>query len=570
ETSYAQSSPSEISNLKSERPAPPAPDPRPPTPDSAPDPPPRTPKPRAPHILTSARLEACYRGITAARAVTRLYDAPNYGNHFFHGLTCLDLRRSAPLCGESRDEFDRFLARLSRRLAPDESPRPVAVKLARSAALVSWRRLRAFGAQASWEMRRVQFLLGEVILERERSAGPLPAGRLASLGEELVGGLGLLGHGRRLEESGVLERRLERLLRMRLREKNGGADPHFHYLARVSRFEQAAPLDEREEWLSNPLAGRQAIERSCEASELAVRPTEDWGRHTGGDARWLTDGWMSERERFLRYTLPGLTRRAKMPELRATNAGDFEAFCRLVEQAFGEEPGFGIGDSEFATKDSSFPNPEPRNPSPGLDSSFPNPESRTPNPVRSLAVALWERLQIFARRAEQEAAALDKILGESRTPNPETRDLQTLAAKILSVFCDGCKTFDAAEAALERVKGALRELLQSRYGPRPEFDDLKPEPPDTLREAHELVGQLIDWEVRQAMARRGVANLVEWNDALAREREARKRKRETRRENREAGSRQPEVNQASGSEAESRRPAESRSSDADSAIEREK
>ncbi len=174
---------------------------------------------------TPRRLRACHANLLRAQAAMRSAEAPSraYGACFRHGLYAVSLRRSAALAGESQAEFDANLGRFERAFAPQDG---LERKLVRALARASWRRLRAFGGQANWELHSLEYRLAEAArgYPSDEFWRPSPADCDQVLVEEV---LGILGTSLSLYTTlPKLSGRVERLL-WALLEKQTGKAPEF-------------------------------------------------------------------------------------------------------------------------------------------------------------------------------------------------------------------------------------------------------------------------------------------------------------------------------------------------------
>jgi hypothetical protein len=112
---------------------------------------------------TPKRLAACranllkaHRGRHQARVAEA--DGPGYGTCFRLGLHAVSLKRSLELAGESGAEYEAHLERFDRAFAPVDA---VGRRLVRGMAETVWRRLRALGGQARWELCAMAYRLEE-------------------------------------------------------------------------------------------------------------------------------------------------------------------------------------------------------------------------------------------------------------------------------------------------------------------------------------------------------------------------------------------------------------------------
>src|SRR5260370_6658902 len=110
---------------------------------------------------TPKRLQACRANLLKAQAGRHKArvaeeDSPGYGVCFRLGLHAASLRRSLELAGESRAEYEAHLERFARAFAPADA---LGRRLVRGIAETAWRRLRAFGGQARWELRSIVYRL---------------------------------------------------------------------------------------------------------------------------------------------------------------------------------------------------------------------------------------------------------------------------------------------------------------------------------------------------------------------------------------------------------------------------
>lgn len=190
---------------------------------------------QTPRTLTPRKLAACLRNLEKARAAPKTPEryARSRRNNLQHGFYSRDLRETVPRLGERLEEFDRYLGLFERTFAPqDETERAILRQLGETA----WRRLRAYRAQALFEMRKVRRLLGPA---RKPTALTPEETRNRAFALLVI----FCQHGRFFKRVDRLAQHIERLLRALLRKRTGGK-PDFRFLTRERRDEMRRLLDE--------------------------------------------------------------------------------------------------------------------------------------------------------------------------------------------------------------------------------------------------------------------------------------------------------------------------------------
>jgi hypothetical protein len=349
---------------------------------------------------TEAEEEAWRQNLLRARQVLHDDHTWKYATCFRHGLTALSLERSLVLAGESPDEYRAHLARFDR-LVRGLEPGPLSdpAKLARAAALVSWRRLRALRLDREWTLRALADCLQHALRAREEAreeggdkqtslaadarAVDAPDG-LGYLGPDplILLGLGLeaascnwIGAWRALTR---LNNRFDQLW-CALVEELGELPP---FLSPSIWWERArmqpSPLVENYtlwpvEVLGNPLLPASRILARLAEHGIRVRPIEEWECHPvfrtleeaenyrwqEGERRREAEGERLEEGRITvagdpHYRLLARARRSAAAAGAQDGIGDgsskgayeepaplpesFEEFLALVERAFGPEP----------------------------------------------------------------------------------------------------------------------------------------------------------------------------------------------------------------------------------------
>jgi hypothetical protein len=403
---------------------------------------------------TPRRLRACRANLLRAQAVLRTAEAPSraYGACFRHGLYAVSLQRSAALAGETQAEFDANLRRFERAFAPQDG---VEGKLVRALARASWRRLRAFGGQANWELRSLEYRLAEAArgYPSDDFCPLTPADCDQVLVEEVRG---ILGTSLSLYTTlPKLSGRVERLLWALLEKQTGQAPEFTWFMHRRGSLETL--LARPEAALDNPLLSSGPVAEALREKPLGVVGTRRWTWREYGQAAGLGAGiiWrgLPGEGKALRY---GLMRSWCVEAGRdstsdASSQGARQRFFELFERAF-----------------------DPRTAA-ALKHNSALPE------IRAAAEAAWERLEVFRRQAEEETERLKQVLEQAIAARAVIPRLESpahpkreLAAKIIAVFARHQEALGAALKLDERLSGAFYKLLTARHGARPRFTHFDP------------------------------------------------------------------------------------------------
>jgi hypothetical protein len=132
---------------------------------------------------------------------------------------------------------------------------------------------------------------------------------------------------------------------------------------------------------------------------------------------------------------------------------DFESFARLFAAAFARRDQTGAEASVIGS---------------GLGSEL--------SETRPAAQAVWDRLEVYRRHAQDLQAALEAILDVKR-PAGQTRNERTqeLAQRILLLFARREEALDEALRLERRVQGEFYSLLVRRHGPDERWESFQPE-----------------------------------------------------------------------------------------------
>ncbi len=513
------------------------------------------------HGSTPKRLPAWHSNLLKAHRVLRAAGdhSPAYGVCFRHGLYAVSLERSLELAGESRAEFDAHLERFDRAFVPQGA---LQKKLVRGAAEAAWRRLRVFRGQARWEMQSVLYRLRQATepagagftnlgwLEQYFAEAPLGSLDRAQLLAEEIQGIFMTDYGL-FKSLGQTNHRLERLFRVFYLIRNP-ADPPFEYLTHPRRRDLEL-LEQPGEALHNPFLTPRQVALALQRKRQAMKrfEAESWGEREerGGNRGPFCEG-LAGQGKALSY---GLMRRAmqESPKLGApgpapegARAGEgpgeltFEAFLQLWQRAFHIEN----GNAKLENQNSQIQtaNSEIRNPKLKIE----NPESPIPDPAtRVLAALAWERLQVYGRRAEEEAENLKQILeaeienqkskvgfetrnpriesGNAEIPSPESKipspESHAPAAKILALFASHLAPLDTAFDLAQRLWGGFYKLFRKRYGKRPQFDLFKPL---SRRQREEVEGKDSPLDIILSHLDAGEEHFEEWRRGVVARAEA--------------------------------------------------
>ena len=344
---------------------------------------------------TERRLKGCRANLLKAR------QSPKYKPYVRNGLRAVDLRQSAPLVGETQQDYDRHME-LVEAVVPASGERQQ--NAVRGLGQALWRRRRAFVSQAHREIRRFYQDLAQAAEEG------ITAFTLLFL---LWGLETLFREAERLKEAvELLDRRLERVVEAYLTE-SAGRKISLGFPWQHPQREQF--LDLPPEAIGNALVRPAEVKRRMKRKPVRLRATGQWG--------W---GQGKKRAAKLPRLLEEWGRRGyRLPDPRCEE--DFALHLRLLEAAF-----FGDRDSGFGLETANGTMETGQGEA--LASPLPLPVSHAPFPpvspelhdaVRKLAEATWQRLQVFARQGEKEAAKLRDTLEQAEAgalrppPRPE-------------------------------------------------------------------------------------------------------------------------------------------------------
>ena len=432
---------------------------------------------------TEKRFAATFNNLERAHEVNRSGKGPYRPACFSHGLTAVDLRRSAPLCGETVEEINAHLARVGRAFGVDLSQwkqvnggwRPPvlnrATRLAQGLGESLWRWQRGNRVEGRSEKLKVIMLLGEA-QEEVKKLGYLDEKEAVRLARELYRVLGagylplIVAHGRRRHRQEMLTRDLLEAL--------GGAGPSFEFLAhrRPSHYRlEERPLAS----LGNPLLGvgqlRRREERQAQAPEPMSR--EDW------KAWRVKSEWESRRKerkgrrRFMDYDLLREAERLGLdPELY-----NWEKHWALCEAVFGK-----LGEGS------------------GKTGAGANPEGRSL--MLAAAQAIWDRLQVFERQGREGRRRMEEILEATNL------DRREKGKRLLGLLMSDKEVFEAAKQGGQAVQAALHALLKGAYGETPEVATLEPRQQEP-RTPSWVVGALLENRVQRPLGGRDLLDLID-------------------------------------------------------------
>ncbi len=336
--------------------------------------------------------------------------------------------------------------------------------------------------------------------------------------------------GRLFEALRKLNHRLESLCRLWV-GKQCGEDVDFQGFTRprhgspaliAPRGQNAVDAPPAAAVLSNPFLSPSRMARALEKRAPKVRDIDGWYWQREKGLRWVADSFWNALPQSVREWRIGLMRRwaeaSEKPGAGGEGLGDglenFETFLELFELAFGMEAD--AGDRGMPREGTLATGTEVRNEGvENLDRR--RLDSATRDYLRAAAAAAWERLGVYRRQAAQEAADLELVLevaAQARAGGPRGRRewvratpekahgwestnrgypstelaqgdnlsggwsenwAHELAAKVLDVFAGSLAATEAAYDAYERLKGALKELLEYCYGSQPRSEIFEPE-----------------------------------------------------------------------------------------------
>jgi hypothetical protein len=341
---------------------------------------------------TEAEKEAWRQNLLRARQVLHDDHTWKYAPCFRHGLTALSLERSLVLAGESSDEYHAHLARFDR-LVRGLEPGPLSdpAKLARAAALASWRRLRALRLDREWTLRALVDALHQGIRARQQAQ---PAGhppRLAADGLGLLPASALAGLSAALEAASSswlctwgpitrLNNRFDQLW-SKLVEELGQLAPRLpsSFCWEIACMRPSPLVENYTLWpvevLGNPLLPPSCILARLAERGLQVKAVAGWHCHPPFSSRLEADVYQvkQDAQRLQAWTeglgegrvlIAGEPDYRRLGQLRRAEAAaraaasnpaaeperlplpqSFEEFLQLVERAFGPEPPRRAGDA---------------------------------------------------------------------------------------------------------------------------------------------------------------------------------------------------------------------------------
>ena len=354
------------------------------------------------------------------------------------------------------------------------------LKLSLALGFVSWRRLRGFPLLAEWERLTVCQDL-RLLAEHRQPGGAwsvltshLTAQQQAAWAQDhfLIWMIDLtgqsLGAGSALNPKlGTLENRFELLARILLVERD---EPSFY-----ERAQWGAIMKEYERWpaevLGNPLVAASKVMKSLKAKRVTVAPVSGWRQPFGSGVK-PEDKYQKQVRAELAPDDQQRIAHARKQEAQGQppSPASFEEFLPLVEAALGVNVGI-----ESATQ-AGIPAPNGE----GAAASDPD--------LREFAEALWERLEVYRRQAEQERKELrdlqqayaNSLAGEA-PEGTKTLSPTQLAERLVRLFhASRRRALNREHAANVRLNWAIYRLLVKRYGEQEDFKSFKPPQPDNV------------------------------------------------------------------------------------------